>query len=582
MPRTSDELEDSNNHNKITKTMPSLIESPIPRSNSAVLAMNPIAIDQSSLANTNGNITMTLSSKPLEWTAHEDQTIVDSLKIFGTRWSEIAKRMPGRTDNQIKNRWYSTVRRIERALKNNGPAIHPLNAQELGPLFQFCLSITGRRMELDAENALAASNQSAVEGGHVDSSISPVTGPAYTDTTLTIVDADGKSYRSTLSPFPVNLVSDSTAATSLGSSPLYNTGSFRSAHSPAPISISPTTIPQPTAQERDEDEPSKRRRILSAESAQYVNVATASAASLSSPYSSKVQAATSVAVLRTTPVPVPVQAFTSPYVSQSVRATIATNIDISSSLLSNPSFSAQNIILPPMQRITPSSSEDKSSATRSSHSSPLHYFSSPLNSQTPISYSRPVSLPPLSTPSTIHISSPFPQQSSIISYPQYYQAISNYSTQSPQQYISAATTSLLNLNAAQTSSSLVFRPGSSPVHVVRSNPMEPITFYVNAPILSENSNSIMLAKSGSPLLAKPVTTAISNPGAVPVLGTTISPTVQFLPVSLSLPRTLSMSTSSAFSSPSANTNNTVSYVSTTATAAPLSTPSSNNGTSSIA
>jgi len=49
------------------------------------------------------------------WTAEEEKLIVDSVAELGTRWSEIAKRFVGRTDNAIKNRYNSEVRKRERS-----------------------------------------------------------------------------------------------------------------------------------------------------------------------------------------------------------------------------------------------------------------------------------------------------------------------------------------------------------------------------------------------------------------------------------------------------------------------------------
>ena len=47
----------------------------------------------------------------------EDRIIMESVREFGTRWSYIVKRMPGRTDNAIKNRYNSAMRRQKRLEK---------------------------------------------------------------------------------------------------------------------------------------------------------------------------------------------------------------------------------------------------------------------------------------------------------------------------------------------------------------------------------------------------------------------------------------------------------------------------------
>lgn len=85
------------------------------------------------------------------WSVIEDELIFKLYQKYGSSWSKIAKYIPGRTENSIKNRFYSTLRKLAAAKNRTGTESGSPGAKEMESVGKDIKGFTGDE-NVNAEN----------------------------------------------------------------------------------------------------------------------------------------------------------------------------------------------------------------------------------------------------------------------------------------------------------------------------------------------------------------------------------------------------------------------------------------------
>lgn len=61
--------------------------------------------------------------KKRKWTEEEDIILLEAQRVIGNKWALIRKRLPGRSENDVKNRYHSIMNRLETQRKRDSTVL---------------------------------------------------------------------------------------------------------------------------------------------------------------------------------------------------------------------------------------------------------------------------------------------------------------------------------------------------------------------------------------------------------------------------------------------------------------------------